>query len=244
MTGYVATLINDPAERERRRRDKRDQVLRWLRLNTWSTSEVLRKVVGFNSRQAIAKLLQGLCREELIRSATISGEFGRPVIIWGITTHGAALAALEGEPVSIRTFEPSKVNPLTMQHALDIQVLQLRAQNGGWRWQAIDGELSRSEAKYADAVALRPDGGRVALEVERTVKTAKRYAEILIAHLEARKQGKWDWVYYLSPNAVISNRVRRSYEEIRVALWRGKRIKVTKAHLAPFKFYAYDDNWI
>jgi hypothetical protein len=131
-----------------------------------------------------------------------------------------------------------------MRHALDIQVLQLRAQNGGWQWQAIDGELSRSEAKYADAVALRPDGGRVALEVERTVKTAKRYAEILIAHLEARKQGKWDWIYYLSPNAVISNRVRRSYEEIRVALWRGKRINVTKAHLAPFKFYAFEDNWL
>lgn len=244
MTGHVATLINDPAERDRRRRNKRDRVLRWLRLNTWSTSDVLRQVAGFGSRQAIQKLLQGLCGDELIRNATISGEFGHHVIVWGITTHGAAMAALEGEPVSVRIFEPSKVNPLTMQHALDVQGLQLRAQNGGWQWQAIDGELSRSEAKYADAVVLRPDGSRVALEVERTVKTAKRYAEILIAHLEARKQGKWDWIYYLSPDAVISNRVRRSYEEIRVALWRGKRIQITKTHLAPFKFYAYDDNWL
>ncbi len=243
MTGHVATLIADPVERERRRQAKRDRVLRWLRLNTWSTADVLRQVAEVGSRQATHGLLHGLCRDKLIRKTAIAGEYGPPTQVWGITAHGAAIAAQDNEPISARTFEPSKVNPVTMTHTLDVQRLQLRAEAAGWKWKPIAGELSRSEAKYADAVATRPDGQKVAIEAERTVKTVKRYTEILVSHLEARKQGKWDWIYYLSHEAGIRDRVRRAFGEIDRVAWHGQSIKVTDTHRAPFKFFTYWEEW-
>ena len=134
MSGYVATLVRDPHERAVRRQVKRDRALRWLRLNTWSTAEVLRQVAGVGSRQAAHGFLQALCRDGLIRKAEISREYGPSVQIWGITAHGAAMAARQNEPISVRAFEPSKVNPVTMSHALDAQCLQLRAESAGWTW--------------------------------------------------------------------------------------------------------------
>ena len=116
--------------------------------------------------------------------------------------------------------------------------------SGALQWQPIAGEFSRSKAKYADAIAIRPDGQKVAIEVERTVKTVKRYAEILVSHLEARKQGKWDWIYYLSPDEAVRDRVQRAYSEIHRAVWRGQAIAITETHRAPFRFYAYDDGWV
>lgn len=243
MTGHIATLISDPAERERRRQANRDRVLRWLRLNTWSTADVLRQVAEQGSRQAIHTLLQGLSREGLVRKAVISGEFGPPVSIWGISAHGAAMAARENEPITARTFEPSKVNMATLGHSLDVQRLQLRAERAGWIWQPLVGEFSRSQAKYADALAIRPDRQKVAIEVERTVKTSKRYAEILVAHLAARKQGKWDWVYYLSPDQGVCERVRRVFGEIRHATWQQRRMNIGAAHLIPFRFDIYSGDW-
>lgn len=243
MKGHPSTLVRDPAERERRRMHKREQVLRWLRLNTWSTADVLRQVVDLSSRQAVHSLLQGLCRDQLVRKATISGEFGPSVLVWGITAHGAAMAAKDDESISCRTFEPSKVRAATMGHDIDIQRLQLHAERAGWKWQVTNGEFARSEAKYADAVATRRDGIRVAIEVERTVKTSKRYAEILAAHLAARKEGKWEQIYYLCPDSNIRDRVQRSFKELERVKWRGELIILTPRHLAPFKFFAYDDHW-
>jgi len=243
VSGYIATLIFDPAERAQRRHLKRDKVLRWLRLNTWSTADVLREVVEIGSRQAIHALLQGLCREGLIRKATISGEFGPPVLLWGITAHGAAMAARENEQIAVRTFEPSKVNMVTMGHNLDVQRLQLRAERASWTWEPAISEFSRSDAKYADAIAVRPDLQKVAIEVERTVKTIKRYAEILVAHLDARRRGKWDWIYYLSPNSSMRVRVERCFREIRVVTWKGRKVRVEGKHLEPFRFYTYEEEW-
>lgn len=244
MRGHVATLITDPAERERRRQVKRDLVLRWLRLNTWSTADVLRQVTESGSRQAIHTLLQALCVDGLVRKAVIPGEFGPSVFVWGITAHGAAIAARDNEPIAARTFEPSKVSTTTLGHSLDVQLMQLRAERAGWKWQPIFGEFSRSEAKYADAIGVRPDGRKVAIELERTVKTVKRYTEILIAHLAARKEGKWEWVYYLSPDEVICDRVQRAFQEIKRARWRGQIIEITSAHRVPFRFFSYNDDWM
>lgn len=243
MNGHISTLITDPRERSARQLDKQNRVLRWLRINTWSTAEILREVAGLKSRQAASTTLSALARDGLVRVGTLAFEFGRPIQVWGITAHGAAMSAGPGEPIDIRLFEASKIKLATFGHALDLQKLQLRAIRAGWQWHPVVGDYEKSEAKYADAIAIRPNGDKVAIEVERTVKTVKRYSQILAAHLVARKDGKWDLIYYLSPSDAIRDRVQRAYLEIHRVRWHGQNIEITDVHRRPFVFYSYDDDW-
>jgi len=238
-----STLINDPRIRGVRIEKKRLAVQAWLALHTWSTAEVLGLVMGIASRQAVHQTLAAMIRDGLMRRAEIQTSYGRAVLVFGFAPHGAAMSVSPGVPPT-KSLEPSKIRVTTMEHELDVQRLHLRAQRAGWKdWRLGDAEFSRSEAKYADAVGVRQDGQKVAIEVERTVKTIKRYGEILVAHLVARREGKWEWIYYLSPKAAVRDRVRAMFEAIHRATWRGQVIEITDAHRAPFQFFAYSDDW-
>jgi len=238
-----STLINDPRIRGVRIEMKRHAVQAWLSVHTWSTAEVLGQVMGITSRQAVHQTLAAMIRDGLMRRAEIQTSYGPARLVFGFTPHGAAMAVTPGVSPA-KSLEPSKIKVTTMEHELDIQRLHLRAQRAGWKdWQLGGAEFSRSEAKYADAIGVRQDGQKVAIEVERNVKTIKRYAEIFVAHLAARKDNKWEWIYYLSPNAAIRDRVRGVFAAIHRATWHGQVIEITDAHRAPFQFFAYSDDW-
>jgi len=238
-----STLINDPRIRGVRIEKKRQAVQAWLAVHTWSTAEVLGEVMGITSRQAVHQTLAAMIRDGLMRRAEVQTSYGRAVLVFGFTPHGAAMAVSPGVSPA-KSLEPSKINVNSIEHELDVQRLHLLAQRAGWKvWHLGGAEFSRSEAKYADAIGVRQDGQKVAIEVERTVKTIKRYGEILVAHLAARKEGKWEWIYYLSPSAAVRDRVWGMFAVIHRATWRGQVIEITDAHRAPFKFFAYSDDW-
>ncbi|MDF4362426.1 hypothetical protein P3514_34645, partial [Vibrio parahaemolyticus] len=58
------TLITDPKERTQRSQEKRAAVLKFLRDEVWSTSDIIAEVMGVKTRQAVNKLLLTLMHEE------------------------------------------------------------------------------------------------------------------------------------------------------------------------------------
>ena len=132
-----------------------------------------------------------------------------------------------------------------MNHQLDIQRLRLIAERNGWRDWKKSGRNSVKEKGevYPDAVAVRPDHSRIAIEVERTIKGYDRYTGILVAHLIARKNRKWDEIYYFSPDAKMSRQLERIFSEIGEASHLGEVLKINDAHRAPFRFLTYNDDW-
>ena len=166
--------------------------------------------------------------------------------IWGIARRGVSLIQeterdIESRPV----FYKSSVNRTSMNHQLDIQRSRLIAERKGWRsWKknARNSAMKKGEV-YPDAVAVRPDHTRIAVEVERTLKANDRYPGILVAHLIARKNRKWDEIYYFSPDAKISRQLERIFFEIDEANHLGDVLKINDAHQAPFRFLTYDDDW-
>ena len=103
--------------------------------------------------------------------------------------------------------------------------------------------VKKKDEVYPDAVAVRPDHSRIAIEVERTIKGYERYSGILVAHLIARKNRKWDEIYYFSPDAKISRQLERIFSEISEANHLGEVLKINDTHRAQFRFWAYDDDW-
>jgi hypothetical protein len=231
-----------PDIRRARMEAKRRAVLRWLRDETWSTPEVLGKVMGVNARQGVYQTLTHLERDGYLTSADVPIFKKATQRIVGISAHGLAHAFDLGEAFEVRpTFEPSKVKISTLQHEVDIQMLRFQAECAGWmHW--IPGArlgVSRGGEKRPDAVARDPQQNVVALEVERSIKTGKRYEVLLSQYLQAIAKGRYARVIWLSPTLDLSLRLKRIIFSILAVPVGGKRIALEPRHYQLLDFLDY-----
>ena len=221
-------LIASAALRRARRDAKRRAVLRFLRQHLWSSQDILQQVMGLASRQAAHKALTAMESDQLLRRHTFEALGGR-VTLWGITPNGQAHAFDPGieQPIAAY-FEPSRVSEQTIRHQLDLQWLRLRAEAAGWRdW--IDGDRITGigkAGKRPDALATDPRGHLVAVECERTLKSIKRYEQILAFYLRAIHLEKFARVVWVSPTPEISLRVRTILLGIQAVRVAGQRVRV------------------
>lgn len=124
---------------------------------------------------------------------------------------------------------------------MDVQRARLQAERAGWGEWTPDRQchrLAASEAwlKAPDAVVRSPGGELVAIELERTIKTKKRYEAIMAAYLQMIKKGTVARVVYLCPDQKVTPRVEaiyRSFETVPVA---GQRVAINEQHQARFTF--------
>ena len=242
-----STLMN-AIERKTRINEKRKTILSFMRDETWTHVSVLKELLGYKSVQAVYQTLSKMQRDHLVKRAEIKVVLGRAVTIWGITEMGLHFAFELDDVLEKRSvFEPSKIKPMMMQHKIDLQISRVRAERSGWTdW--LPGELLGMRIKcnkYPDAIAVNPLGERIAIELERTIKSRKRYAEILVSHLMQRKQGSWDKIYYLSPDVELAARIHRAFLFVKNATHNGKKFDVTENHRKPFYFYSFnEDDWL
>lgn len=154
---------------------------------------------------------------------------------WRLTRTPAKRAAA-------RTFEPARFSLAYLQHTLDMQRLRISVQNRIARW--VPGEMlgvSSKSVKRPDAIVLLPDKVRVAIEVERTLKNARRYERALAGHLQAIKQGKWHRVVYVSPDPDTAKRVKALLAQAKRVRIAGVDTLVSPDMLSPFAFCTYND---
>jgi len=243
----ISTLMN-AADRKRRSSKKTKIGLGFFKDETYSIASIIQMLFKFKSTQAAYQTLAKMERDGLIKRAQINMIYGRSLTVWGITEMGLHYADDIDAPLQKRKiFEPSKIKPIMMQHKFDLQIARIKGEQHGWtNW--VPGELlgRRIEnAKYPDAVAKNQAGETIAIELERTIKSRKRYAEILVSHLMQRKNNHWEKIYYLSPNEDLAARIKRAFHSIEQARHNRKRFKVTPEHLEPFYFYSFNDNnWL
>lgn len=209
--GAHMNLLAAPADRRARSEQKARAVLRFLRQEIWSSQGILGGVMGVESRTAAHKNLARMEDEGLLRRHKVEGLGGGAITLWGITSHGQALAfdpATESPVASY--FEPNRVAEITIRHALDLQRLRMQGERAGWKdW--INGdrlpELLKG-GKRPDAMATSPVGLKTAIEIERTIKTSKRYEQILASYLMALKAEQVHQVVWLSPTDDLALRLR------------------------------------
>ncbi|MES9844889.1 MAG: MobC family replication-relaxation protein [Candidatus Sedimenticola sp. 6PFRAG5] len=242
------TTLLPPDQRQARVAEKRRMVLRFMRDETWTHVDVLQELLAFKNVQNVNSTLRPMERDGLLKRVSVDMTYGRSITIWGITTTGQAYAFELDEPLEDRPgFEPSKIKPSTLQHRIDLQLARVRAEKAGWtNWEP--GHLlgkRMSGVKLPDAIATDPQGQRVAIEIERTIKSRKRYSEILVSHLSQRKAGSWQKILYLSPTTDFAARVQRVFFSISQAKHQGQAFNVTDEHRQPFSFYSLNSGeWL
>jgi hypothetical protein len=241
MTPKQSGLL-PPDSRNARVLEKRKVVLKWLRDEIWSTPEVLGKVMGLAARQGVYQTLTKMERDGYLASADVLIFKKSTQRIVGITSHGLACAFDADEPLVKRpTFEPSKVKLTTLQHEVDIQLLRVQAEQAGWKNWTPGTRLgpSQSGANRPDAVVVDPQMSVVAVEVERTIKTTKRYEGILSQYLQAVAKGQYGRIIWVCPTADLAERLRRIVLSISAVPINGKRIALEPRHYQLLSFADY-----
>ena len=238
-------LLLDGAARNARRATKRTAVLRFLRQEIWSTSDILGSVMGLRARQAVHRSLQGLEAQGVVRRGTLE-HLGHATTLWGITAHGQGLAFDPEREAPVSTyFEPSRVSPLTVEHAVSLQRLRVAAERERWSdWTNGDRLGPLHGAKRPDAIARTPAGLKVAIENERTLKTRKRYEAILATYLQALRRGDFDLAVWVCPTRDFAIRLEAIVKQIKAIPLAGPRIQIDPArHHARLRFASYED-WL
>ena len=232
-------LIDSFKERQARVTRKRRVLLRFLRDESWSNLANLAGAAGF-SEPAMFKTLCQMERDGyLLRHKVVQLRLS----LWGITPMGLMFAWDEVEVMGPRPyFEPSKLSILTIHHYLDIQRARLAAERVGWSQWVPGNRLPKDIKKRPDAVATTPSGHRIAIEIERSIKTIKRYEAIFATYLQMIKCGDYMMVHYVCPDAAFAPRLSRLFQLIQAVPVVGERVPITHKHRAKFPVFALK-NW-
>lgn len=238
-------LIGAPQERAQRSEEKRRQVLRFLRQEIWSSQEILGSVMGLASRTAAHRSLHRMEVDGLLRRHQVQGLGGGSVTLWGITPHGQGLAfELGAEEPLAAYFEPQRVAEQTIRHGLDLQRVRVRLEQAQWKaWQNGDRLTSLLKGgKRPDAIVISPTGERCAIEIERTLKTTKRYEQVLASYLQAIKAGEVSRVVWLCPSPALAARLRAIVCGIKEVVIQRQRYPVDpERHHAALEFCGLED---
>jgi hypothetical protein len=196
----------------------------------WTTGPLLAQLLGLSARRA-QSLAARMERDGLLKAARIEG-FGKLQIAWGITPTGIAFS--ENAAPDCPRFE-SLPSLQFMAHHLDTQRCRLQAEACGWAWEPGKLLYNRAWNKVPDALATSPGGERVAVEIERTIKTPLRYAQVIPAALKDVKSGHYSRVQYISPQG-RSDAVQRALRRVTVVKVGGESVSLTPQHWARFSF--------
>lgn len=241
----MSNLIISKAERGRIKAAKETNILSFLLAEGYSTAKILAQLLKMTPN-GVQRILRKMEANELIKAHTVDFELGSwNLKIWGLTPTGALLATPENEKVNF--FEVGRVKPITMTHSLALQRVKVLALSQRWsEWESSskmlqNANLSRSTwLQVPDAVAISPKGRKIAIELERTVKTPKRYVEILANYAEMLSSDVIAEVIYICPEN-IAKRLERLFHRIEKIIFRGKAIPVPEGLLKRFYFISYEE---
>lgn len=233
-------LIHDAKLRSQRTELKKQKLLSWLVDFTWTTPAIAGEVMQLSSRSAINKTLSQFEELDLIRSGALDFTYTRNLRIIGITPNGLLWCDDMENTIEKATFEISRVAISTANHRLDVQKCRLKLKDKtDLEWIA--------ENNYPKALSYRPDAiittqkKSIALELERTAKTRKRYQQIIVQHLRQINQGAYEEVHYVSTLDGFAKRLERLFFSITKVPVKGQQVMFSDELKQRFKFYQLKD---
>jgi len=228
----------DPLQRKERILEKRSLILKFLRYETYTHVDIIKLLINVKTIQAAHQTLNKMVSDGLIRKSNIDVSYSRPITLFGITTHGLAHAYDLDETFEKRpTFQPSKVKPTMLNHKLAVQkVIVTATKNGYSNVKNADLRNFRKEKCIVPDLIAQFQGKSVGLEIELTIKSVKRYTEIILSHLLSIKGERWSEVHYLVPSIDFKARLERIFKSIKSVEYKNQKIYLTDKHFSKFKF--------
>lgn len=228
-------------EIEKRVESKRQRLVNWLRSEGCIDYVTAGTLLGITPSAAYKTLVSAEKDGLLVKHV------GNKLSLWSLSMTGALSYLTDADDPQL-VFDP-RVSEATVRHTLAVQRARLAAEKNGWtNWKSereIKRELMVQRAageqsqwlKLPDAVGTSPSGIAVAIEVERTAKTPKRYRSILGDYLQMRKTGVISAVHYVCEREPMAKGLERLFKSFATVQIAGRDYTVTPEHLGVFSFY-------
>ncbi|MHA3099314.1 MobC family replication-relaxation protein [Acinetobacter brisouii] len=245
--GDSSYFVHDKVEKAKRVEEKRSMILDFLANEMFSTSEILGQLLGL-SRTATFKTLKSMEKQDLVRLHHIEYELAQrgKQTIWGLTPKGALLAT-DLDTFQVDFYEAGRIATSTIAHSIAIQRVKVTGLTKGWLNWVSSRKLKQIAAKdkkkwlqIPDALGTSPDGKTVAFEVEKTIKTPKRYESILSNYAKMFLDKTVDEVYYICPEN-IAKRLEILFLKFNKIIIDGRSYPVHENVLKRIHFLSYDD---
>jgi hypothetical protein len=234
-------LIKSYSERCSRANEKKKLILEFLRDETWTTAQVVSLLIRLSMASAY-KTLNRMKKEGLIVSHFVND---LNMTIWGITTLGLmdSWSYSEIDPQDRPYFQKSRIKAVMVKHHLMLQQARIQAELLAWKNWIPGNLLPKDIDKRPDAIVTSNLGQNIAVELERTLKTKKRYEMIISLYLQAIKRQDYDEVHYVVTDKSFASSLRRLFGLISHVPVSGERVAINQAkHLSKFVIYELD-NW-
>ncbi len=155
-------------------------------------------------KQTALRLTKHLCEKQYLTKMEVDIGLARPISLFQPTNTGVMFALNDGEELP-ELRDASRINPATIYHDLKLQQIRFKLEAQGYHSFMSAWHISRQLKKRNDKVpkipdytCINPDGDKVAVEYERTIKSKKRYQEVIEQYMEIRKRGVIKQVIYFT----------------------------------------------
>lgn len=213
----MSHLIASRIERYQQNKNKMTVVIRFMKEETYSDFTNLMLLINYKDKNPLYRLLNKMIALNYLRKEVFDFPTGK-YSIWGITSLGLA-QFIDNDDEDYRAFEPSRMKFLTATHKLLNQKACIYLQRNGWtNWQNADQFSFRRKYEIShrpDAIINTPNHSSVAIETERTLKTADRYRAIFKSHILAKQKGYWEMVFYVVEDKNMQQALEKRFDSVK-----------------------------
>lgn len=193
-------------ERQARQERNERRILNFIASEGFSTAQMLAELLGYQHPQSVYKILRRLEEKKVIRAYKMAF-IGN---LYLLTPTG--IGQLD-EGVEVKNIKANEIKPFSMAHRLAIQKCHIAMIKNQVRWDTSTGKIKKGLQKPDGVVWFsfhKEEKSEIAIEVELTMKTRKRYFEIYGAYARS----KYPAVVYLVPNETMKKRLKSMLEDI------------------------------
>lgn len=227
-----------------RSREKMGNVLRFLKEDTYTDLANLMLLLDFKAPPPLYRVLTKLINMGLIEKHVIESRFGN-ITLWGITMDGLAVVIKPDDVVFPPRFKPWTLTGWVLEHHLDTQRARLILEKrGATHW--INGDRNNFLNQFAvkqrpDGVVTLPNGKRIAVEMERNLKTQRRYQAIMSSHLQAWSGNIWTAVFYILPSKQKKIALMKIFETTQFVIVNNSPVPLEQHHRDVFQFFTLEE---
>jgi len=182
-------------------------ILGFIAHHGFSTAQMLADLLGYQQVQSIYKVLRRLVEKRFIR-------IHKMVYVGSLYLLTPTGINQLSESVKIKNIKAHEIKPFSMEHRLAIQKCHIAMFKNKIRWSSLTGKTKKGEQKPDGIIWFcfnEPKKTEVAIEVELTVKTKKRYKQIYSEY----NNSKYKLIFYVVPNKTMKDRLNNIFKIIK-----------------------------